>query len=202
MSYTSHKTVPQRFAGIAFVVGFHVIVVYLLASGLGGKVVKVAEHIIETKVVEEIQETPDEPPPPPPDLKEPPPFIPPPEISIAPDVSAAPTKAIRTVTNKVAPPPPPPKAVEVQPKPSKRNSTPSFPPTSRRLGEVGVVILQIFVTPDGRVGDVRLAKSSGFKRLDDAALKHVKRAWRYTPGTKDGKPAGMWITQPVRFVLN
>jgi protein TonB len=202
MAYTSHKTVPQRFTGIAIVVAFHVVVVYLLASGLGGQVLKVAEHIIETKVVEEIKPQEVEPPPPPPDLVEPPPFIPPPEVFIAESAAPPPKNAIRTVQDKVvAPPAPPAPVAEVKPVPSKRNTIPNYPPTSRRLGETGVVMLQILVDEEGRVTNAKVAKSSGFQRLDDAAVKHVTRAWRFTPGTRDGKPAAMWLTVPVRFVL-
>lgn len=203
MAYTSHKTISQRFTGLAFVVGFHVIVVYMLATGLGGKVIKVAENIMETKVVEEIKEVEDEPPPPPPDLKEPPPFIPPPEVSIAPEVRTAPTTAIKTVQNKVVSRPAPPADVIVMPKANKRrpNTIPNYPPTSRRLGETGVVTLQIYVNEEGKVVDARIAKSSGFDRLDQAAVKHVKRAWRFIPGTKNGKVFGTWMTVPVRFVL-
>jgi protein TonB len=203
MAYTSHKTLSQRFTGLAFVVGFHVVVVYMLATGLGGQVVKVAETILETKVVEEVKEVEDEPPPPPPDLKEPPPFIPPPEVSIAQEVSAAPTTAIKTVQSKVAAPPAPAADVIVMPKQNKRrpNTIPNYPPTSRRLGETGVVTLQIYVNEEGKVVEAKVAKSSGFERLDQAAVKHVKRAWRFIPGTKNGKVFGTWMTVPVRFVL-
>jgi len=203
MSYTSHKTLSQRFTGLAFVAAFHVAIIYLLATGLGSKILKPVEHILQTKVVDEVQEEVKEPPPPPPDLKEPPPFIPPPEISIAQEVSAAPTSAIKVTSNTVAKPAPAPtKDVVVNPKPNKRNSIPNYPPTSRRLGEVGTVTLQVYVNEEGVVSDARVAKTSGFPRLDEAAVKHVRRAWRFTPGTKNGKVAGMWITLPVRFVLN
>lgn len=203
MSYTSHKTLSQRFTGIAFVVGFHVVVVYLLATGLGSQVVKVAEKIIDTKVIEEVKEVEDEPPPPPPDLKEPPPYIPPPEVFIAAEVSSAPTTAIKTVQNKQAVAPAPAADVIVMPKanPRRPNTIPNYPPTSRRLGETGVVTLQIYVNEEGKVVDARIAKSSGFKRLDEAAVKHVKRAWRFKPGTKNGKAFATWMTVPVRFVL-
>jgi len=201
MSYTSHKTIPQRFTGLAVVAGFHLVVVYLLATGLGGKIVEHTQEILQTKVIEEVKEVEDEPPPPPPDMKEPPPFIPPPEVSIAMDAAPAAKTAISVVSNKVAPPAPVQRVAEVKPKPSKRNTIPPYPQASTRLGEQGVCVLQLLINEEGRVTDIRLVKSSGFKRLDDAALKYVKRAWRFTPGTKDGKPAPMWITQPVRFVL-
>jgi len=203
MSYTSHKTLPQRFTGLAVVAGFHVVIVYLLATGLGGKLVEHTQEILQTKVIEEVKPETDEPPPPPPDLKEPPPFIPPPEVSIAAEVSSAPTTAIRTVQNTVAVAPRPAADVIVMPKANARrpNTIPNYPPTSRRLGETGVVTLQIYVDEEGRVVEAKVAKSSGFPRLDETAVKHVKRAWRFKPGTKNGKPFATWMTVPVRFVL-
>jgi len=202
MSYTSHKTIPQRFTGLAVVAAFHVVVVYLLATGLGGKLVEHTQDILQTKVIEEEKKVEDEPPPPPPDMKEPPPFIPPPEVSIAADAAPAPTNAIREVTNTPTPVAAPVvRSTEVQPKPSKRNTIPPYPQASTRLGEQGVCVLQLLIDEEGKVADVRLAKTSGFPRLDEAALKFVKRAWRFTPGTKDGKPAKIWVTQNVRFVL-
>ena len=47
------------------------------------------------------------------------------------------------------------------------NPAPSYPPMSRRLGEQGRVILDVFILANGAVGDIRLKQSSGFKRLDE-----------------------------------
>jgi len=111
------------------------------------------------------------------------------------------------VTNKPAPPPPPPvvkpgikKAPEIDPK-YKRRFQPEYPPTSRRLGEEGSVVLQVLVGADGTVKDGKVQTSSGFPRLDEAALKHALRAWRFTPGTEDGAPVTAWHSVKVTFKI-
>ena len=58
--------------------------------------------------------------------------------------------------------------------------TPPYPPISRENGEEGRVVLKIMVSPDGRVTDVRVARSSGFARLDCAARNAGKNG-RYQP---------------------
>ncbi|MBK6757815.1 MAG: energy transducer TonB [Moraxellaceae bacterium] len=45
---------------------------------------------------------------------------------------------------------------------------------SRRLGEQGRVVLNVYILADGTVGEVKIKQSSGFSRLDDAALQAVK----------------------------
>jgi protein TonB len=137
----------------------------------------------------------------------PPPFVPPPDIMIetAPVES---TTAIQVVTRErpaEAPPPAPArKAVVVDPKPDMRRgglSEPEYPPSERRAGHEGTVTLQILILENGRVGEVKLAKSSGFPKLDEAAIAHVPRAWRFIPGTEDGKPTQRWVTVPIVFRL-
>jgi protein TonB len=43
-------------------------------------------------------------------------------------------------------------------------------------------------------------KSSGFDRLDQAALIAVMR-WRYTPGKRNGVPTAMSFNVPINWVL-
>jgi protein TonB len=43
--------------------------------------------------------------------------------------------------------------------------------------------------------------SSGHPRLDEAAVVHAKRAWRFTPATRDGVAIESWREVPVRFEL-
>ena len=74
--------------------------------------------------------------------------------------------------------------------PKRPASQPPYPPASRRLGETGTVIMLLTVAENGRVIDAALDTSSGFDRLDQAALKEAK-AWRLTPGTINGTPATM-----------
>jgi protein TonB len=204
--YASRKSVSQRFLGIGFVIALHVAVVYLLISGLGKSIVEVVTAPIEMNVIEEsVPEDAPPPPPPPPQFEAPPPeFIPPPDIQIAQDAPVANTTAIANVSAKPAPPPPPPKAdVIVKPRvdPRSPNVTPPYPPSSRRAKEQGITTLQLYVSESGRVTDAKVAKSSGFQKLDAAAVEFAKRKWRYVPGTVNGKPSGMWITVGLRWKL-
>lgn len=80
------------------------------------------------------------------------------------------------------------------------NPTPDYPPISRRLGEQGLVLLQVQVTADGAVGSVELQTSSGSTRLDQAALEAVKK-WRFTPAKRGEQPVSASVVVPVRFSL-
>jgi protein TonB len=201
----------KRMMAFALVVIIHVAFVYVLASGLGKKVVEVVMGPVETKLIEELPEEDEEPPPPPPEIETPPPYVPPPEISIDIPVDSSNTTAISNVTSErpVAAPPPPPKPVEkkvVKVPPSTqgkgaRITQPEYPPSSRRAGEEGTVTLAVLVQENGRPGEVKVAKSSGFPKLDEAAVKEVQRNWRFVPGKEDGKPVAMWHTFAVTFRL-
>lgn len=204
MTYTARKSTPQRFLGLIFVALFHVVVIYLLVSGLGKSIVEVVSGPIETKVIEELTQESEPPPPPPPEFTPPPAFVPPPELNIAAEVAPQQTTAITQVQSKVATPPPPPKAdVVTAPRsdPKRPVTQPPYPPTSSRLGEEGVVILDLYVLPDGKVGDARVRTSSGFPRLDEAAVKEAKRRWKFIPGTRNGAPEAAWMQLKVRFQL-
>ena len=74
--------------------------------------------------------------------------------------------------------------------PKRPVSQPAYPPASRRMGETGTVVMLLTVAENGRVIDAALDTSSGFDRLDQAALKEAK-VWRLTPGTINGTPATM-----------
>jgi len=203
----------KRTAAFVLVVIIHVLFVYVLASGLGKQVVEVVMGPVETRLIEELPDEEDEPPPPPPEMETPPPYVPPPEISIDIQVDTSNTTAISNVTSErpVAAPPPvaAPKPAEhqaVRTPPSTqgrgaRISQPEYPPASRRAGEEGTVTLQVFVLDSGRAGEVKVAKSSGFPKLDEAAVNEVKRNWRFVPGKEDGKPVSMWHTFAVTFKL-
>ena len=67
------------------------------------------------------------------------------------------------------------------------NPAPRYPIESRRQHEEGTVRLRVLISAQGLVEDVKVAKSSGFDRLDDAALDAVRK-WRFRPGTQAGTP--------------
>jgi protein TonB len=52
----------------------------------------------------------------------------------------------------------------------------------------------------GKVSAAWVATSSGFARLDEAALAAV-RAWRCTPAQRDGQPVRAVALQPFNFIL-
>ena len=65
-------------------------------------------------------------------------------------------------------------------------SPPSYPLESRRNMEEGTVTLALLVGTDGRVVEISVAGSSGFARLDKAALEAVRK-WRWTPMMRGGE---------------
>jgi len=81
-----------------------------------------------------------------------------------------------------------------------QNPTPAYPAHSRRLGEQGKAIVRVLIGVDGRAQKAEIRQSSGYERLDLAALATVQR-WRYVPGKRGGIPESMWFSVPINFVL-
>lgn len=79
-------------------------------------------------------------------------------------------------------------------------SAPTYPRLSRRLREEGTVILRVQLDETGRVTLAEVTNSSGYKRLDEAALGAVK-TWRCNPPRRNGQPARAIAMQPFNFVL-
>ena len=100
-----------------------------------------------------------------------------------------------------APPPSPPK-VELPSSDADylQNPKPAYPPVSKRLGEQGKVLVRVLIGADGLAQKAEIRQSSGFERLDHAALSTVQK-WRYMPGKRAGVAEAMWFTVPVNFVL-
>jgi periplasmic protein TonB len=80
------------------------------------------------------------------------------------------------------------------------NSPPVYPDESRMAHEEGVVILHVEVTSAGEAASVGIKQSSGYFRLDQAALQAVKH-WRFHPGLVAGLPVESETDVPVRFKL-
>jgi periplasmic protein TonB len=202
MSYHAKKSFFQRFSGLIFVVGLHVVAIFGLILGLkpSGD-----EQLIENVKVETVEEQKDQvepPPPPPPDYIPPPPdFAPPPTFNVAAD-APAPVNAITTVPVKpVEAPPPQPKVASPAKVPKKGLSRPDYPGESKKLGEEGVVGLALYLNEDGKVQDAKIEKTSGFERLDNAAVKQALKSWKFEPCTDDGKPVACWYKINFRWQL-
>ena len=89
----------------------------------------------------------------------------------------------------------------VQPVSQASSPSPVYPAVSRRLGEEGRVILRVRVLANGEPGEVRLHKSSGFERLDAAAMAAMKQ-FKFNPArTRWGRAVDSWVNLPIEYVL-
>lgn len=77
---------------------------------------------------------------------------------------------------------------------------PPYPALSRRLGETGKVVLRVELDETGRIVLAQVLTSSGYPRLDAAALAAVK-AWRCQPAQRDGQAVRSVAVQPFEFTL-
>ncbi len=77
---------------------------------------------------------------------------------------------------------------------------PEYPRASRRLGEEGKVLVRLLINARGLVDQATLEKSSGFRRLDDAALEAAKRG-RFKPYTENGVAMAAIAIVPFDFTL-
>lgn len=92
-------------------------------------------------------------------------------------------------------------AVPTPPRPWPTNEPPAYPPQSVRLGEQGVVLLALCIDAGGHVTAVQVVRTSGFRRLDDAAARAAKM-WRYDPAMLAGKAVAIEVNLPVPFALS
>jgi len=77
---------------------------------------------------------------------------------------------------------------------------PPYPGPSILQAEEGVVQVRVTIGPNGEVGDASIEKSSGFTRLDQAALKAVRR-WRFAPAMRGSEAMVGSKVVAVRFLL-
>lgn len=73
-----------------------------------------------------------------------------------------------------------------------------FPPASERLGESGRVLLRVLVDEQGRPAEVTVQQSSGFSRLDQAAVAWI-RAARFEPYKEGGVAMPFRVSAPVDY---
>jgi protein TonB len=78
---------------------------------------------------------------------------------------------------------------------------PTYPLVSRAREEEGTVFVKVMISPYGTVSDVQIEKSSGYSRLDAAALKSV-REWQFAAGKRGSQAIATWVTVSVKFVLH
>ena len=116
---------------------------------------------------------------------------------------AAPAVPVAVVASAPSAPPAPAPAKVVLPSSDAEylnNPKPPYPPMSKRLNEQGNVVVRIYIDTDGLPQKAELQKSSGFDRLDQAALAVVMK-WRYVSGKRNGVPEAMWMGTTIKFIL-
>jgi protein TonB len=198
MSYAQPQSSSSRRLTALVAVGiFHVLLIYALIHGLARKIVEVVRAPLETKIIEEVKRPPPEqppPPPPPPKLATPPPpFIPPPEVQVQVPVQPPPTiTAVVPTPPSVALPPPgvapvrTPAVVDASGCPK-----PAYPAASIRANETGLVTLTFLIDVDGKVLESKVERSSGHRRLDEAARAGLGIC-KFKAATVDGRPERAW----------
>jgi protein TonB len=77
---------------------------------------------------------------------------------------------------------------------------PRYPPASRRAREEGEVLVRVLIGVDGRPSEVRILRSSGHSRLDEAAVEAV-RAALFRPYFAAGRAQAAYVRVPVEFAL-
>jgi periplasmic protein TonB len=117
----------------------------------------------------------------------------------APTAVPAPSQPAPVAVAPAAPAPP-----AIQPPSSDadylQNPEPKYPENSQRLNEQGTSTIRVLIGADGQPQRAEIGKSSGFDRLDRAALATVMR-WRYVPGKRNGVPEAMWFSVPIVWKL-
>ena len=78
---------------------------------------------------------------------------------------------------------------------------PDYPLALRDLGVSGVVWLRVWVDHTGRPKEIELAKGSGYRLFDEAALRAVQH-WRFIPAKNGQQSLASWVEFAVRFELN
>ena len=171
MSYAVQRDSSRRLTGLVAVVAFHVVLVYALVHGLARKIVEVVRAPLETKIIEEI--------------KPPPPYIPPPEVQVqVPTVSAPTITAVTTVK-------PPEEYRTPAVIDAKTCEKPPYPAAALRGNETGTVRLRFLIDVDGKVLDSKVERTSGSRRLDEAARAGLSLC-KFKPATLNGRPERTW----------
>ena len=178
----------KKYYGLTLVIIFHALLAWLLVSGLAREAVNIALTPVEATLVDEIKSAPEpEKPQPKHDKKPivPKPDIAPPPVS-GPAIQAAPIDS-----------PPITESTAAKLDTNIGCKKPNYPSTSKAAGEEGMVILSFLVAEDGKVKESRVDKSSGFKRLDEAAREALSLC-QFRAGSENGKLIASWAK--IRYV--
>lgn len=80
------------------------------------------------------------------------------------------------------------------------NAKPSYPEVARKLGIEGEVILDLVISPDGKVLSIQVVQTTGHASFADAAAA-TARNWRFAPPRYQGKPVKARYRRSIGFRL-
>jgi periplasmic protein TonB len=75
-----------------------------------------------------------------------------------------------------------------------------YPRESWRLREQGVVLFEVLVDEQGIPAQIKVERTSGYPRLDEAGRLAVQQA-RFRPYTENGVARSVYVLVPIRFTL-
>ena len=214
---TYRPTPPKRkLVGLTVVVVLHGVLLGAIQMGLNQTAPPKMPTVVQALLLEEKRpELPPLPPPPaPPTPPVPtPPKNSPPQPTVVPPIEAPVAPASPNAIAAVSPAPqtpaspstPAPAAPARATAPTRTAASvnvaqcekPEYPSASKRMEEEGTVALRFLVGTDGKVIQSEVEKSSGYKRLDEAARAGLSKC-QFRPATLDGKPEQAWTT--IRYV--
>ncbi|MCG8430867.1 MAG: energy transducer TonB, partial [Candidatus Omnitrophica bacterium] len=77
-----------------------------------------------------------------------------------------------------------------------------YPEVAKKAGFEGTVILELQLDYQGKLQDVQVQTSSGYKTLDDQALKAVETVEQFPPFPEDIKDQELSIEIPIEYLLS
>lgn len=207
---------PARIAGLAGAIALNIAALMLLLVPVSAPIAIAPPE--NTTVVS--LDPPKPPPPPPPPIQEVRP--PTPQTQTAPPIQrqqptvVPPPPMVFETTSNVGLPPPTDTGTEIAkidpPPPTGPLTTeslqyalappPTYPREALMAGTEGTVMLKVLVDVDGTPLEVEIQRSSGNRRLDDAAKRQVLRKWKFRPAMRDGRAIQVYGLVPVSFSLD
>lgn len=82
-----------------------------------------------------------------------------------------------------------------------RNRLPPYPDDALNLGRTGAVFVRLSITETGRISEVKVLRSSGSTRLDQATARWIETRWQYRPATLNGRPVASIIQFRVVYAI-
>lgn len=77
-----------------------------------------------------------------------------------------------------------------------------YPSLSRRMSETGRVLVRFQISRSGQFSDITVLKSSGYDRLNSAAIALVQELGRYREFPESIADASLLVEIPIDYVLN